>query len=152
MTAPTSSAPHADGSGEPQDFPAATLHHAHIFCNDLDGMIDFWVRAFGAKFIKKRMFGDCEGAVLDMGSNTQLYLKTLTCACADTQPVRSGVDHLGVQVDSMETSLARVLALPGTAIVTPPFRSAHLLCAFVQGPEGVVVEIIQPVEAPHAGS
>ena len=51
------------------------FHHVHVFCHDLQRMIDFWRRTFGLTYVGKRMFGPCDGADLLFSNGSHLYLK-----------------------------------------------------------------------------
>ena len=44
-----------------------TFDHVHLFCTDLDAMVEFWTKAFKAEFVKYRKFGTADGAVLTLG-------------------------------------------------------------------------------------
>ena len=115
------------------------LQHVHLICTDLTAAVDFWVKGFDATFIEFRMFGKDEGAVLDMKSSTQLFLKT---SAASKQP--GAIDHLGVYVESIEVSLKKLLEIPGVSLTREPFVSGTRLCAFVKNADEVSIELMQP--------
>jgi predicted enzyme related to lactoylglutathione lyase len=107
-------------------------------------MADFWVRGFGAKLEEYRKFGELEGAVLDINSaRTKLYLREQACERQDTSPPRSGVDHIGMMVPDLDKALAEVTALPGVSLAKAPFMSKSARCAFINGPEGISIEVMQ---------
>ena len=122
---------------------APVCHHVHFLCNDLEGMIEFWVKGFGAVFGEYRKFGAADGATLDIGMGAKLFLKVVPCERQDSGPDRSGAEHLGMLVPDLDAALARLTALPGVS-AKPPFMSGPMRCAFVRGPEGVLVEVMQP--------
>ncbi len=124
----------------------ARCQHAHLCCADLAPMIDFWVKGFGATFEEFRQFGEFRGAVLDMQSATKLYLKEVPCQPQGVAESRAGIDHLGVDVESLDAALKHLLALPGVTLTKEPFLSKVARCAFVRGPEGVLVEIMEPLQ------
>ena len=121
-------------------------NHMHVNCTDLTAMIDFWTKGFGATFVEFRNFGPSEGAVLDFGDPIKLYLKQVPCTPQEMSAPRGGIDHLGITVDSIEEQLKHLLSLPGVALTREPFDSRGRLCAFVSGPDGVSVEIMEPVK------
>ncbi len=125
---------------------AGICQHAHLCCADLDAMIDFWVKGFGATFEEFRQFGENRGAVLDMRSATKLYLKEMPCQRQDAASPRAGVEHLGVDVENLDACLEHLVSLPGVELTRPPFLSKVARCAFVRGPEGVLVEIMEPLQ------
>ena len=117
--------------------------HVHLICRDLQGQIDFWSKAFGAALVEMRSFGGADGAVMDLNSVTKLYFKVVDCEPQGTGTPRAGTEHLGVIVDDLDETIALVKTLPGGALVKEPFMSGPLRCAFISGPEGVLVEIMQ---------
>ena len=119
-------------------------HHIHINCCDLKTMVDFWVKGFGAKLEEFRKFGELEGAVLDINSSrAKLYLREQQCERQDKTAPRSGVDHLGMAVPDMDKALAELTALPGVTLAKEPFMSKSNRCAFINGPEGISIELVQ---------
>ena len=115
------------------------LQHVHLFCTDLNAAIDFWVKGFGATFLEFRKFGNDDGAVLDMKSATQLFLKV-----APGPKQHGSVDHLGVYVESLEKSLKILLAMPGVTLTREAFVSGTRLCAFIKNADEVSIELLQP--------
>lgn len=123
--------------------PLASFHHVHIFCLDLDRMIDFWVRTFGVKFLRKRKFGPCDGADLEFGPGVLLYLKQVDPESPEGKQVRLGVDHVGMSVPDLEAFLESIKGLPDVTFEGEPFQSMDLYCAFIRGPENMPVEIAE---------
>lgn len=117
------------------------FHHTHIFCYDLDRMIDFWVRTFGLTLIRKRKFGPCDGADLSFRSGELLYVKQVAPESPEGGRVRIGTDHVGVSVPNLEAFLKGIKGLPDVTFEGEPFQSMELYCAFIRGPEGLPVEI-----------
>ncbi len=118
-------------------------NHMHVNCTDLTAMIDFWTKGFGATFVEFRNFGPSEGAVLDLGNPIKLYLKQLPCARQEASAARGGMDHVGMEVESMDEALKHLLALPQVQLTREPFDSRGNLCAFIAGPDGVSIELMQ---------
>ena len=119
------------------------LQHAHIICRDLQGMIDFWVDVLGATFVEKRTFGAADGAVLTMNSVTEIYLKQLDCEPQDSTAPRTGFEHPGLVIEGLDALLDKVRTLPGCKVTKEPFMSGPRRCAFIAGPEGVLVEVME---------
>ena len=117
--------------------------HVHVMCRDLSPMVDFWVQGLGATFVQFRQFGGADGAVLDMNSATKLYLKVMPCEPQDTDTVRAGADHLGFLVENLDALLAHIKTMPGCRVHREPFMSGTLRCAFITGPENVLVEVME---------
>ena len=118
--------------------------HIHISCCDIKAMVDFWVKGFDAKLEEFRKFGALEGAVLDINSGlTKLYLREQQCERQDKAAARSGVDHIGMVVPDLDKSLAELVALPGVTLAKEPFMSKEMRCAFINGPEGMSIEVME---------
>ena len=118
--------------------------HIHISCCDIKAMVDFWVKGFDAKLEEFRKFGAREGAVLDINSGrTKLYLREQQCERQDKAAMRSGVDHIGMVVPDLDKSLAELMALPDVALAQEPFMSTYMRCAFINGPEGISIEVME---------
>lgn len=122
---------------------APYLQHAHIICGNLQGMIDFWVGVLGAEFVEYRQFGGADGAVLSMNSVTEVYLKNVDCEPQDLSSPRAGFEHPGVVVADLDTLLAQVRKLPYGKVTKEPFISGARRCAFITGPEGILIEVME---------
>lgn len=120
------------------------LQHVHVFCRDLQPMIDFYEKVLGAKFECFRQFGGADGAVLDLNSPTKIYLKKIPdCLPQGATPSYAGSNHPGVLVEDLDATLNATRNMPGAAVTCEPFTSGTLRCAFITGPEGVIVEVMQ---------
>jgi hypothetical protein len=123
---------------------APFCQHIHIACCDIKAMVDFWVKGFDAKLEEFRNFGTLEGAVLDINSGrTKLYLREQPCERQDKAAARSGVDHIGMVVPDLDKALAELMALPGVTLAKEPFLSKDMRCAFISGPEGISIEVME---------
>ena len=126
---------------------APFCQHIHISCCNLKGMVDFWVKGFGATLVKFRKFGELEGATLDINTGlTKLNLRELQCERQDqaTSP-RSGVDHICMMVPDLDKYLAELTAMPDVSLAKEPFMSEDKRCAFINGPDGIYIELMQEV-------
>lgn len=119
------------------------LHHVHIVCKALQPMIDFWVQGLGATFVELRQFGGAEGAALECNSGTGLYIKVLPCESQSSPTRNAGVEHVGILVDDLDQTLAHIQTLPEGRVAKEPFVSGDLRCAFITGPEGILVEVME---------
>ena len=118
------------------------LHHLHFFCNDLQPTIDFWEQVLGAKFEQFRKFGDADGAVLDMNSISKIFLKKMACKPQSTEDC-AGMDHPGIIVENLDATLEKARNLPTAKVTREPFMSGTLRCAFITGPEGIIIEVME---------
>ena len=46
------------------------LHHVHLICKDLEGMINFFTDDLGAALVARQKFGTADGASLNLQGTT----------------------------------------------------------------------------------
>lgn len=119
--------------------------HLHLYCRNLEEMIGFWTDVFGAVLIRRRKFGADDGAVLDLAPGIAMYLRSMVCDPQDNGGQRAGVDHLGMLVDDLDIFLKKFVGTRGITLLREPFMSETTRCAFISGPEGTRVEIIEKI-------
>lgn len=122
---------------------AQFCQHIHLICNDLEAMIAFWEKGFGAKLLRRREFRGAFGAIMDINAGAKLYLKSVPCQRADEGEPRAGIEHLGMQVADLEKTVADLQQMPDVSVVRGPFMSETRRCYFIKGPEGILVEVMQ---------
>lgn len=54
-----------------------------------------------------------------------------------------GLEHIGLTVDDVDAACAELKAKGAEIAIGPLTRSAGLRLAFVRGPEGIMVELVQ---------
>ena len=125
---------------------APTLAHIHIYCTELEPMLAFWIEAFDARLALRRKFGNDEGAEMHIGA-IPLYVQQTKVAAGKAHIV--SYDHIALRVGDVEAALQKAAAAPGATLdrgiqpsIQPSSGVAHT--AFVRGPEGIRVELIQP--------
>lgn len=117
-----------------------SLHHTHLMASDIDRTIGFWVEGFGAEVIFDREFAGARNVFMTIGGG-RLHLY-------DQQPKVVGqatVHHLGVQTDQLEATVERLRGMG--ASVTDIRREPDAAYAMAQGPDDLLIEIFEPVEA-----
>ena len=122
----------------PADAPA--LEHIHIYCTQLEPMIEFWTKAFDAQLTLRRKFGNDDGAVIHIGT-VPLFIQQMKVDA--NKPDIVGYDHLGLRVADIEASLKQALAAPGAKLHRGIQPAGAAKTAFVSGPEGILIELIQ---------
>ena len=112
--------------------PAARLHHAHLMASDVDATIGFWRDAFGAEIVGDTAMAGSRNVLLDVGGGRlNLY---------DQAPNHRGpVNHLGVQVTDLETTVDRLRELGCEP--RPIKRDGALSYSMVEGPDGLLIEV-----------
>ena len=123
-----------------------SFHHVHLVCRDLEKMIGFFVEVIGAKLVKRRKFGNAEGAALDLqgiGINLRIAREGEETRDNLTQSTY-GYDHIGLQVEDVQAAYDD-LTNRGYYFLTPPTKSVGVMIAFFKGPENITIELMQPL-------
>ncbi len=125
---------------------AYRLHHLHIICKDLEKMITFFTETLEAKLVRRQKFGTADGASLDLqGTIVNIRVsREDEEMVADASQSRYGYDHIGLQVEDIETTFTELQA-QGFSFLVPPTDIPNLKIAFFKGPEDITIELVQPL-------
>ena len=125
---------------------AYRLHHLHIICRDLEKMITFFTETLEAKLVRRQKFGTADGASLDLqGTIVNIRVsREDEEMVADASQSRYGYDHIGLQVEDIETTFTELQA-QGFSFLVPPTDIPNLKIAFFKGPEDITIELVQPL-------
>ena len=120
------------------------LHHLHLICKDLEGMINFFTEALKATLIARKKFGTADGASLDLqGTTVNLRVaREDENMVGDASQSSFGYDHLGLQVEDLDAAY-RDLKQRGFSFFMEPKDIPDLRIAFFKGPEDITIELIQ---------
>ncbi len=125
----------------------AVCHHMHIVCRDLEPVVAFFQEGFGVPLIGPQSFGGAPGAAMDLGGGVLLYIVQRNPDPLNPDKPVGGWDHIGLQVENLEAALDHLKSLPGVRVTKEPFNAGALRCAFVAGPENILVEVVQDTSA-----
>ena len=115
-----------------------SFDHVHLCCTDLDAMIDFWTRAFGAEFVCFRKFGGADGAVVTL-SGVQIFLKKIPADAPMPDASAFGINHLGIRVDDPNVMAEKIVSEFGGTLI----KKASDDYSFVSIPQGITFEIMR---------
>ena len=120
------------------------LHHVHLICKDLEGMINFFTNALGATLVARQKFGTADGASLNLqGTTVNLRVaRDDEVMVGDASQARFGYDHLGLQVDDVDAAFQDLKA-KGFSFFIEPKDIPNLRVAFFRGPEDITIELVQ---------
>jgi catechol 2,3-dioxygenase-like lactoylglutathione lyase family enzyme len=122
------------------------LHHLHLVCSDLDKMINFLTNTLGGKFLSFRKFGPADGAVIDL-SGTPIFLRVARDGeeiTGDQSCSIYGYHHIGMKVEDLDTCYSELKG-QGFTFTTPPTATPNGKMAFFQGPDNIIIELVQEV-------
>ena len=124
------------------------FHHVHIICKDLEKMIGFFTEDIKTKLVRRKKFGTADGASLDLQGTTI----NLRVARADemmeggaSRPVY-GYNHIGLEVEDIDVAYTD-LSAQGYSFLMPPTNIPELRISFFRGPEDIVIELVQRIDA-----
>jgi catechol 2,3-dioxygenase-like lactoylglutathione lyase family enzyme len=125
---------------------AYRFHHLHIICKDLENMIAFFTEVLKAKLVRRQKFGTADGASLDLqGTTVNLRVsREDEQMVGDASQARYGYDHIGLEVEDIETAF-KDLTAQGFTFLVPPREVPDLKIAFFKGPEEITIELVQPL-------
>lgn len=115
-----------------------SFDHVHVFCTDLDAMVEFWTKAFKAEFVKYRKFGPADGAVLSLGG-VQIFLKVIPADSPMPVGAARGCNHIGIRCDDP-------FAMADTIVNDFGGKKLNRLsddCVFAAHPDGLVFELMR---------
>jgi catechol 2,3-dioxygenase-like lactoylglutathione lyase family enzyme len=120
-----------------------TFDHIHLRSRDAVRAAAFYVETFGAREVKRIGADPVQRVVLDLGGLT-VFIEQ---APADTLPAARtpclGLEHFGLRVADIEATMAD-LAHRGVPVRTGiTERGPDLRIAFVEGPDGALIEILE---------
>ena len=120
------------------------LHHVHLICQDLEGMINLFTDALGAALVGRKKFGTADGASLDLqGTTVNLRVaREDEVMTGDASQARFGYDHLGLQVEDIDAAY-RDLKKRGFSFFIEPRNIPGLRIAFFRGAEDITIELVQ---------
>lgn len=124
------------------------FHHVHIICKDLEKMIGFFTEDLKASLVRRKKFGTADGASLDLQGVTINLRVARTDERMEGDASRSvyGYNHIGLEVDDLEAAHTDLRAR-GCSFFMPPTDIPDLRIAFFRGPEDIVIELVQRMDA-----
>ncbi len=122
------------------------LDHIHLNGPDVEATAAFYERVFGMRRIRK-----FDGFGMTF---IQLDLSGVRLTITSREPLATGrfnaVDHFALQVPDLQAAIADLRA-KGVTLLTEPAKldmgTRTIDLVFVQGPDGVAIEIIAPTTA-----
>jgi catechol 2,3-dioxygenase-like lactoylglutathione lyase family enzyme len=123
------------------------FHHLHLVCSDLDNMIKFLTNTLGGKFVSFRKFGTTDGAAIDL-AGVPIFLR----AARDGEEVTGdqscsifGYHHIGLKVQDLDVCYSELKG-QGFTFTTAPTATPNGKMAFFQGPDNIIIELVQDVK------
>ncbi|RQG92536.1 VOC family protein [Natrarchaeobius chitinivorans] len=120
--------------------------HTAICVSDLEDARAFFVDALGLEEKWSFTAGDTENVFVG-GEHGEIQLR-YDPDRPDPEPDGTTIDHLAVTVDDVDAETERMVDETGCAVVDGPVTvdAAGSRVSFIEGPDGYVVELVEPLE------
>ena len=122
-----------------------SFDHIHVFCTDLDATTKWFVDGVGAELVARRDSRGVPSAVLNLGG-ARILLRPKRDG-ENLQQVsghRFGADHFGLEVSNVDATITELRSRGVEIEVEPWDFSPQARIAFITGPDGVRIELVQP--------
>lgn len=124
--------------------------HVHLRSPDPGATASFFETMFGAELTRDiyppgTLYPGQERIVMRLGGQIVLIAPTHPNDPTQAAPEFPyyGLEHIGLTVDDVDAACAELRAKGADIAIGPLTRSAGLRLAFVRGPEGIMVELVQ---------
>jgi catechol 2,3-dioxygenase-like lactoylglutathione lyase family enzyme len=117
--------------------------HVHLRSRDAVAAAQFYVTMFAARETDRIGTDPVQRVVLDLGG-LAVFIEQ---APADAHPAAPtpclGIEHIGLRVEDIETALEGLTARGVTVRTGITARGPGLRIAFVEGPDGALIELLE---------
>lgn len=124
------------------------FHHVHLLCSNLDNTIGFFRDTLGASLVEYKKFGAADGATLDL-NGTMINLRVAADSeevAGDSSLLTYGYHHICVRSEDIDGAYTELTG-KGVEFIAGPMEAMGNRIAFFRGPDNIVIEILQPLEA-----
>jgi catechol 2,3-dioxygenase-like lactoylglutathione lyase family enzyme len=121
--------------------------HLHLRSADPESAARFYIEALGATHLGSSLVHDARRVVIDLGG-VKLFIEQVPPATPSApQPPFVGLEHLAVAVDDLDQTAATLRQRGVVFVREPASIRPGLRLAFIQGPDGVLIELLQRAAA-----
>ena len=124
---------------------AFTYDHIHLRSPDAEATALWYENMFGAEIIRSVQSDGRPRLDLSLGGVAVFIAQVPPeqAVAAPPEPPYLGLEHIGLVVDDIDATAAELAAKGAQFTVKPTTIEPGIRIAFIRGPEGVLVEIIQ---------
>ena len=113
------------------------FHHVHLKSKRPRGTVEWYAKAFGGEPAK---FKKASGITVIRYGDMYLFISRAVQAVGSAK--NRSVDHVGWRVKDFASTVKRLKGL-GTRFLVEPTLSGDHMIAFVEGPDGVKIEVVE---------
>ncbi len=122
---------------------AWTQDHVHLRCSDFEAALRFFMENLDAKEEGRVVSGDRVTVSLRIGGSLYKVSPNKAGRVLDSPPSHHEVYHLGFETDDLLGELAKMKARGVKVTQEPVPNSSQRQFAFVEGPDGISIELLQ---------
>lgn len=123
------------------------LDHVHLRSRDAVAAASFYVDLLGAREIRRDGVPDVTRVTLDLGGLTLFIEQAPDGIAPAARPPHRGIEHLGLAVDDIEAAMSELRRRDATIVSGITDVSPVLRVIFIEGPDGVRIELLQRAKA-----
>ena len=124
---------------------APGLHHVHVFSSDAAATVAWYARQFGGEVVAFKGLAPLQSILYDNGGD-QTWLVVTQAPGERTGTDGTAVDHIGWHTTEYDPWLERLRANGVKFVEEPRVLEAGHRIAFVEGPEGTKIELVETLE------
>ena len=120
-----------------------TCDHIHLRSLDPEKAAQFYVEMFGATVRGRSRHGEALRVVVDLGG-LQMFIEQVppNTPLAPSPPF-VGIEHVGLRVENLDAVVTDLRGKGGRFLVEPNSPRPALKMAFIEGPDGARIEILE---------
>ncbi len=120
------------------------LDHVHVFCGQMEEAVQFFKRVFDGKELSREQVRGLPMIRMEVGG-VPINLLGTEPGAGQLIPGKGnrGLDHFGFKVRDMEQTLADLQKKGVRITLGPSVTPAGIKYAFVEGPEGIRIELVE---------
>jgi catechol 2,3-dioxygenase-like lactoylglutathione lyase family enzyme len=120
-----------------------TCDHIHLRSLDPEKAAQFYAEMFGATVRSRSLHGEALRVVVDLGG-LQLFIEQVPPQTpVPPPPPFVGIEHVGLRVENLDAVVADLRGKGGRFLVEPNSSRPGLKLAFIEGPDGVRIELLE---------
>jgi catechol 2,3-dioxygenase-like lactoylglutathione lyase family enzyme len=119
------------------------IDHVHLRSPNPEAAARFYVEVLGARQVSQVEVGGALRVVVDLGGLPLFIEQVEPGTPVPPKPPFIGMEHIGLAADDLEAAAARLRSRGVSFTVEPKEVRPGVRVAFVEGPDGVTIELIQ---------
>jgi catechol 2,3-dioxygenase-like lactoylglutathione lyase family enzyme len=120
-----------------------TCDHIHLRSLDPEKAAQFYAEMFGANILSRSLDGGALRVVVDLGG-LQIFIEQVPPQTpVPPLPPFVGIEHVGLRVENLDVAVEYLRTKGGRFVVEPRSPRPGLKLAFIEGPDGVRIELLE---------